>query len=257
MKVNEIVDYESALKYLRHVDAHPSEVGYTTANDEETGEKYNKPKRITKLCKQLAKRDLDIDPLVLASMLAKGNVDPSQFGDLIPNDVVGPLNIQQKEYIRDHLAHLPANDIATYVKTNHQNVRLAQKGQFTSYKGAATGRWTEDMPQPSTQGSEPMPINTTRPYGPLSLDEKLHIFDNCQHIKVQDLANVYNTSTTNVINAKQGKFKRPLDRPDNGMLLERLLQYSDSKWRIYCDEDLSIDIQLSEFIDKIIKGESI
>ena len=172
---------------------------------------YRTPKRITKLVKQRAKHGIDLDENILATRLANG-FDNEKFGDLIPNDVTGPLSLQQKEYIRDNLAHLPPQEIAVYVRTNHQNVRLAQKGQFTNYRAPAQKRWMEPLPDAPPLIKD-LPVNEKRPYGPLSIDEKIYIHDEHQDTKVGDLARVYNTSTTNIINAKKGLFKRPDNKP--------------------------------------------
>jgi len=246
-----ITDHNTAVEYLKSINVHPSEVGWNTKSED--GERYQVPKRITKLVMQMEKKGIHLDAQELARDLS---TDTSEFGDLIPNDYTQPLNLQQKEYIRDHLSHMSPQKIASYVLTNPQNVRLAQRGEFSTRERKASKRWNNsEMPAPAPEVPE---LTSKRPYGPLSLEDKIDIYDNHQDVRVADLAKVYNTSTTNIHNAKEGRFKRPKDnRSAKDMLNDILANLVGKNYRITCDNDLSIDLDVDETLTKLMKGEAL
>jgi len=244
MKISEVENYSSALQYLQSLGALPNEVGYTMKSDD--GESYRVPRRITKFVLAMGKKGLALDEHELARDL--GAADTAEFGELVPNDFTGPLNLKQKDYIRDNLGHLSPLAIASYVLTNPQNVRLAQRGEYSSRERTANKRWTGtavEAPPPKIEV-----LRGDRPYGPLSLDEKIHVHDNEQDTKVGDLSIVYNTSTTNIINAKKGLFKRPKDKRSAQDMLESILTL--------VGKDLHIGGKpLDEVFNKLMRGEEL
>ncbi len=169
-----------------------TEVGQITKVWEDSdGEKETRDQRLTKLAKKFNHRNnTTYTGQELAQRLAQAtSVNQNHdFGKLEKNMQRGPLSLPQKVYIRDHLDHLPAKDIAFYINTSYQAVRTAQQGGFNE--------------PPETPRS-------TRPYGPLSYQEQCDIRDNKQEHRTADLAREYNTGRHNIDNAKSGRFSEP------------------------------------------------
>lgn len=263
MKAGEVRDLDTAVQYMISAGFTPSEIGYGKAKDPETGEVFNKRKRIEQFSHSLkAHKGIIIPAVELARALTIAQSSDGQltdgvhkvsFSPLIANPITGPLSYKQKVVIRDHLQHIPPNVIAAFVLTNPQNVRLAKAGQFTNphvhnTSAQPTGPADPDRPHgPLTQDEkihirdhrqhdvraylaieystsvanirlaqqgqftekqQPPPLNTDRPHGPLTQDEKMHIHLSYSEEHVATLANEYNTSPANIRLAQRGEFKR-------------------------------------------------
>jgi len=245
MLLNDVKDHDSALEYLKIIGAHPSEIGQTTRIDEDTKERYNTYRRITKFVKAMEKRGVMLDDAHLARDLS-AKLDATDFGDLVPNDYMGPLSLEQKEYIRDNLAHIDPQRIATYVLTNYQNVRLAQQGRFSASRRATANQRWQAPPPPEAPIVD---LSSNRPFGPLTLEDKIEIYDKHQNTKIVDLAKVYNTSTTNIINAKAGRFKRPADKPTTADSLTKLLSLAGKGHSIIMD---GIERKLDDVFNELL-----
>lgn len=121
----------------------------------------------------------------------------------------GPLTYTEKVHIRDNRQHEVAQQLALHYNTSVNNVRLAQKGQF----------------------KEPQRyIAPSRPFGPLTIAEKILIADNHAHTPPSELATLYNTSPMNVIRAQRGQFTRPqaplsYDSVLDGIPLDYIISY--------------------------------
>lgn len=205
--------------------------------------KFNKHNNTAYTAQELAQR--------LAQLTAHAST--TDFGTLAKNLTRGPLSLEQKIYIRDNLSHLSANDIAFYVNTNTQNVRTAQQGGFNvpptlsqtqtatrpfgplSYDEQChirdsrqhertvdlvreynTGRHNIDNAK-SGRFSEPaqqkLAQHNRGKWGPLTLEQKMHIRDNLTDVKASTLALEYQTSAANIRIAQRGDFKDPTAAP--------------------------------------------
>ena len=191
LPLTSVIDEQTALQYMLDRDIRPDEVGHTLTKDPETGETYHIDKRITKLAQKLNNfEDVELARLLTLSLATP--IDTELMGDLIPNIKYGPLNQTQKLYIRDHLATIDPKLVASYVLTNTQNVKLAQQGKF--------------------KVSEPIPphVSAGRPYGPITIEEKMYIHQYEQNVNTNLLAAKYNTSYNNISLAQRGQFKPPI-----------------------------------------------
>jgi len=130
------------------------------------------------------------------------------------NDRTGPLSLAQKIHIYERLSNENAQEVAEYINTNVQNVRLAQQGKFSR--------------PDSTQKK------STRPYGPLTIKEKLYIQEHEKDEPTSVLANKYNTAYINIQRAQTGQFRIPQaptqrehKRPFGPLSLEDKLEIRD------------------------------
>tara|TARA_R110001632_G_scaffold178976_4_gene298792 strand:+ start:2416 stop:3243 length:828 start_codon:yes stop_codon:yes gene_type:complete len=113
----------------------------------------------------------------------------STFLAIEVNDKPGPLSLAQKLHIRDQLSNENAQELAEYINTNVQNVRLAQQGKFV-------------IPDST-------PPESIRPYGPLTVKEKIHIHTYEADEPTSFLASKYNTAYINIQRAQTGQFRIP------------------------------------------------
>lgn len=222
ISLNSVVDDHTAILYLIDRGATSSDIGPTSRIDEETKEVVPDLKLISKLVKNRNKRlgpnFLDAQNLARLLSLAQNNkFDKSIFQDLQPNAQYGPLSYEQKTYIRDNLTHITAQEIAIYVRTNPQNVRLSQHGQFN-------------------EPALPKLLNNTRPQGPLTYSEKELICNTRQGDSPSGMAREYNTSVNNIRNALAGKYSPPLSmttpvhsRPYGPLSLEEKRDIRDNR----------------------------
>jgi hypothetical protein len=102
-----------------------------------------------------------------------------------PNTIKGPLSTAQKIEIHTYHQEQKPTLLARHYKTSYQNICLAQRNEFSRPK---------------------QPDNPTRPYGPLTVEEKEHIRDNHADDRPSHLARTYNTSMSNIIVAQRGTF---------------------------------------------------
>lgn len=150
---------------------------------------------ITYLAKRMQRSDLrhleeaDVLKYFAHYKREQNPIDASTFLNVEINDSIGPLTLAQKIYIRDNLSDTNAEALAVHVNTNAQNVRLAQAGKF-------------HVPKKTTQQTE-------RPYGPLTVEEKIYIRDNEAGEPTSYLASKYNTAYINVQRAQTGQFATP------------------------------------------------
>lgn len=133
----------------------------------------------------------ELSDLTNALLRADGKIPlEERMKGLIPNLAQGPLSYDQKVFIRDKLKSETASSIATWVRSATSNVTLAKRGEFVAPR--------------------PVPAHdSTRPYGPLTYKEQLHIRDNCKEHNTRDLANKYNTHYNNIYRAQRGQFSQP------------------------------------------------
>lgn len=248
VNISSIVDEPTAIEWLIYKGATPNDIGPTTRIDPDTGNKFSTYKWITLIVRRTAKQveaagNSPLDQYKLQALLAKvqGTKSDTDFGTLEQSTEYGPLSYAQKMYIRDHMSKANASDIANYVRTNPQNVLLAQKGQFTlvsasqplvstyrlNYNDKLAIRDTRQGESPSAIAREykcslhsvrkalaglfsPPVLGIvvhSRPFGPLSKAEKIHVRDNRSDEPTADLAREYNTSDSNIRIAQRGEFK--------------------------------------------------
>lgn len=172
--------------------------------------------------------------------------DLAKYKGLRVNAIYGKLELDQKIFIRDNLQSLKVKDIALYVQTSHANARLAQNGSFTEQEEHSTEPKSERPYGPlnyeekceirdnfqlknamdlarrynthynnilrAQKGHFAIPAAVkqaaaTRPFGPLTLDEKRFIRDNRSTESAANLAMEYNTHQGNIKLAQEGRFK--------------------------------------------------
>jgi hypothetical protein len=176
--------------------------------------KLNKDSTIQEIVQFLQEKEAPINSKMfdnIAKVYTKGRYTAEDLRQLVhgtaprlhpctANQVMGPLDKYQKEEILQYHIAEPPTLLARHYKTSYQNVRLAQQGKFTR------------LPR--------QPVATDRPFGPLSIEEKEHIRDNCAHERPCDLANIYNTSMSNIVVAQQGRFvgRKPRSLPRTQIL---------------------------------------
>lgn len=125
--------------------------------------------------------------LPLSALLNSLNSETYDFKGLIPNAKRGPLSLTNKIALRDEYSDVRyAKQLAGYLNTSYQNVRLAQRGDFKD----------------KAHTNKP-PVNKRT----LSLDEKQYIHEHLAHEPTADIARKYNTSYQNVQRAQLGDFK--------------------------------------------------
>ena len=118
---------------------------------------------------------------------------PKDLLDLIEtNSLLSPLSLSQKTIVHQHLQHISATHLATLYNTNIANIYAAKAGRYNT--------------QPPLT-----PPPSVHPYGPLTYEQKVHIFTECGHISTSKLAHEYNTHPSNIEVAKRGQFARKRD----------------------------------------------
>jgi hypothetical protein len=114
----------------------------------------------------------------------------------------GPLTYEEKVHIRDNRQHESATVLANEYNTSTANIRNAQHGKFKAPRQAHTH---------------------TRPYGPLTYTEKVHIREHRRDERPSELAREFNTSDLNIIRAQRGEFARKKDsKPDYTHILNSI-----------------------------------
>jgi len=105
------------------------------------------------------------------------------------NSAYGPLTFEQKEEIYKYHYECSTAYLALVYNTNAQNTRLAKKGVHR---------------RPAREKQEIIvdPCTANREYGPLSVAQKVEIYDHHQNINAVILASQYNTNAQNVRIAK-------------------------------------------------------
>ena len=158
--------------------------GYNEKSQDEGG---------TNILQKLSKKDkIEDKDLQDALQRADGRIPlHEQFSALTPNLSYGPITIAQKLIIRDNYPDANGRNLATYLRTSQQNVNMAKRGEFV-----------EPLPELPT-------LDSSRPFGPLTYDEQVHIQTHCATHNTKMLAKEYNTHYNNIYRAQRGEFPRP------------------------------------------------